>query len=87
LADTAGSIYNYNYPDQKLKRFGSLKIITSKPVKLEIDDTRYGWTNGPAIKLAPGRHLVEIEVSDRKKISKRIFLKNGEILSIEFPDS
>lgn len=87
LADTAGSIYNYNYPDQKLERFGSLKIITSKPVKLEIDDVRYGWTNGPAIKLSPGRHLVEIEVSDRKKISKRIFLKNGEILSIEFPDS
>jgi serine/threonine protein kinase len=87
LADTTGSIYNYNYPDQKLERFGSLKIITSKPVKLEIDDIRYGWTNGPAIKLSPGRHLVEIEVSDRKKISKRIFLKNGEILSIEFPDS
>jgi serine/threonine protein kinase len=87
LADTAGSLYNYNYPDQKLERFGSLKIITSKPVKLEIDDIRYSWTNGPAIKLAPGRHLVEIEVNERKKISKRIFLKNGEILSIEFPDS
>jgi hypothetical protein len=87
MADTAVSLYNYDYPEQELERFGSLRIITTKPVKLEIDDVSYGWTNGPAIKLAPGRHLIEVVKSDNKKISKRVFLKNGEILSIEFPDS
>jgi hypothetical protein len=67
----------YDYPQQHLVRYGSIKVTTNVFARLLIDNENYSWTNGPQIKLLPGRHLIEVSSEGFKTAYKRIFLKRG----------
>jgi len=73
---------SYNYPDQNLKEYGLLTIKTNVAAAIFIDKKRYGLSNGPAIKLEPGRHFVEIEASGYRRMTRRIFTEQGKSAEI-----
>lgn len=69
---------SYNYPDQSLKEYGTLTVKTNVPAEVHIDGKKYGSTNGPPIKLKPGRHFVEIEADGYRRMTRRIFTEKGK---------
>lgn len=70
----------YNYPNQNLKEYGLLTVKTNVVAEVYVDLTRYGLSNGPAIKLKPGRHFVEIKADGYRRMTRRIFTeKNGTV--------
>jgi len=70
------------YPNQNLAEYGLLEIIADPPAKFSIDLKPYGQTGGPAVKLSPGRHIVEIEAYGYKTERKRIFVEENKTESI-----
>ena len=63
----------YNYPNQNLAEYGSLIVKTNVAAEIYVDMVNYGPTNGPAIKLLPGRHFVEIKADGFRRMTRRIF--------------
>jgi serine/threonine protein kinase len=63
----------YNYPEQNLEEYGLLSVKTNVAADVFIDMKKYGASNGPAIKLAPGRHFVEIKAGGYRHMTRRIF--------------
>jgi serine/threonine protein kinase len=74
----------YNYPKQDLARFGLLTVKTNVAAQIEIDHTVYGQANGPAIRLMPGRHHVEIRADGYDRIAKRIFIEKDKPAVLRF---
>jgi len=70
------------YPNQNLGKYGLLEITTDPPARFSIDLKPYGQTAGPAVKLSPGRHVVEIEADGYKIERKRIFTEENKTESI-----
>jgi serine/threonine protein kinase len=68
----------YSYPYQNLTEYGTLSVKTNVTARIFIDKNEYGNTNGPPIKLAPGRHFVEIEADGYRRLTRRIFTEQGE---------
>ena len=78
-APSAGHrILVYDYPRQNIIRYGSVKIVTNVPARIKIDNENYSWSNGPLIKVLPGRHLIEASADGHKSVVRRIFLKTGQ---------
>jgi hypothetical protein len=59
-----------------------MKITSSTPATIFVDMQRYGSTGGPAIKLAPGRHVIMAEAAGYKSATKRIFVEAGKSESL-----
>jgi serine/threonine-protein kinase len=74
----------YDYPNQNIIRFATLKVVTNIPSKIKIDYDNYSWANGPQIKLIPGRHLIEASADGYKAQYKRVFLRTGQADTIRF---
>lgn len=72
----------YNYPNQNLADFGLLEMISTPDAELFVDKESYGRTGGPPIKLATGRHLIEIKRDGYRKSEKRIFIESGKTQKI-----
>jgi hypothetical protein len=72
-------LISYNYPNQRISRFSTLKIVSNITARLNIDQVRFSWTNGPQFKLSPGRHLIEASAPGYKSASIRIFLKRDQV--------
>ncbi len=72
----------YNYPNQNLADFGLLEMISTPEAELFVDKESYGRTCGPPIKLATGRHLIEIKRDGYRKSEKRIFIESGKTQKI-----
>ena len=70
------------YPNQNLTQYGLMEIITDPPANFSVDFKPYGQTGGPAVKLSPGRHIVEIEADGYKIERKRIFTEEGKTESV-----
>ncbi len=68
----------YDYPDQRISRFGLLSVKTNVLARLAIDDKSYGLSNGPPIKLSPGRHKVTLSAAGYSTAVKRVFLKRDK---------
>ena len=68
----------YNYPEQNLKEYGLLSVKTNVLADVYIDMTKYGASNGPAIKLEPGRHFVEIKADGFRRMTRRIFTEKDK---------
>jgi serine/threonine protein kinase len=63
----------FNYPNQDLSEFGYLTIKTNTPAEVYIDQILYGLSNGPAIKVAPGRHFIELKADGYRRMTRRLF--------------
>ncbi len=72
----------YNYPDQNLAEFGSLAIVTNVAAQVYVDMKKYGSTNGPPIKLQPGRHFVEIKADGFRRMTRRIFTEKDKTVDL-----
>ncbi len=68
----------YNYPEQNLEEYGLLKVSTNVGADVFIDMKKYGLSNGPAIKIAPGRHFVEIKADGYRRMTRRIFTEKDK---------
>jgi len=68
----------YNYPEQNIKEYGMLAVKTNVAAEVFIDMKRYGASNGPAIKLQPGRHFVEIKANGYRRMTRRIFTEKDK---------
>jgi serine/threonine protein kinase len=71
-----------SYPNQSLMDFGMVAIITNIPAKIQIDGIDYGFSNGPPIKLSPGRHYIEISSKGYKMQSRRIFTEKDKLMPL-----
>ena len=73
------------YPRQNLREFGYMKLKSTPPGVFSVDAVTYGKTNGPPVKLAPGRHTIIVEAPGYHEARKRIFTQKGqtETVSIE----
>ncbi|UCC79817.1 MAG: protein kinase [Candidatus Zixiibacteriota bacterium] len=72
-----------SYPHQDLKEFGTLSVKTNVSAYVFIDKINYGRSNGPPIKLSPGRHFVEVEADGYRKMTRRIFTEEDKQVDIE----
>ncbi len=72
----------FNYPNQDLKKFGLLSIKSDPPAKFSVDFNDYGMTDGPDIKLKPGRHLITIEAAGYKTEKKRIYTEKDKMTTL-----
>ncbi len=72
----------YNYPNQNLKEYGLLTIKTNIPAEIYVDLEKYGATNGPSIRLAPGRHFIEISADGYRRMTRRIFSEKGKTVDL-----
>ena len=68
----------YNYPDQNIKEYGLLTVKTNVPAEIYIDLKRYGASNGPAVRIQPGRHFVEIKADGYRRMTRRIFTEKDK---------
>jgi len=68
----------YDYPRQNIIRYGTVKIVTNVPSRITIDNENYSWSNGPQIKVLPGRHLIEATADGYQSVVRRVFLKTGQ---------
>jgi serine/threonine protein kinase len=73
----------YDYPDQRISRFGFLSVKTNVLARLVIDDKSYGLSNGPPIKLSPGTHDVTLSAAGYRKASSNIFLKRDQLHTLK----
>lgn len=73
----------FNYPNQNLKEFGILNVKTNVSANIFIDKIAYGKSNGPEIKLTPGRHFIEIKADGYRRMTRRIFSENGKPVDIK----
>ena len=72
----------YNYPNQNLKEYGFLTVKTNVPGEISVDLEKYGATNGPSIKLAPGRHFIEIRADGYRRMTRRIFSEKDKTVDL-----
>ncbi len=72
----------FEYPNQNLADFGLLELVSTPQTEFFVDRERYGTTGGPPIKLATGRHLIEIKKDGYRKTEKRIYIESGKLLRI-----
>jgi serine/threonine protein kinase len=73
----------YAYPQQDLKEYGYLTVKTNVPAGILIDKIDYGRSNGPPIKLAPGRHFLEVKSDGFRRMTRRIFTEKDALSSID----
>jgi serine/threonine protein kinase len=73
----------FSYPHQDLKEYGTLSVKTNVPATIFIDRIEYGKSNGPPIKLSPGRHFIEVEADGYRRMTRRIFTEKDENVNIE----
>lgn len=73
----------FSYPHQDLKKFGTLSVKTNVSAYVFIDKINYGKSNGPPIKLSPGRHFIEVEAEGYRRMTRRIFTEKDEHTDIE----
>lgn len=73
----------FNYPNQNLKEFGTLNVKTNVSANIFVDKIAYGKSNGPAIRLTPGRHFIEIKADGYRRMTRRIFSENGKPVDIK----
>ena len=73
------------YPNQNIDEYGFMKIESSPPGVFSVDAKIYGKTNGPPVKLAPGRHTVIVEAPGYHAVRKRIYTEKDqtEMVSLE----
>jgi serine/threonine protein kinase len=69
----------YAYPDQRLSRYGLIKVRTNVLAGLLIDDKRYGLSNGPPIKLSPGQHKVTLNAPGFRSVNTSVILKRDQL--------
>jgi serine/threonine protein kinase len=74
----------YDYPRQNLLRYGTVYVRTDRPARIFVDAEEYGWTNGPSIKLPPGRHRIEVRADGFQAQAKRIFLRRGQADTLSY---
>ncbi len=72
----------YNYPNQNLKEYGLLTVKTNVPAEIYVDLEKYGATNGPSIRLAPGRHFIEIRAEGYRRMTRRIFSEKDKTIDL-----
>ncbi len=72
----------YNYPNQNLEEYGLLTAKTNIPAEIYVDLEKYGATNGPSIKLALGRHFIEIRADGYRRMTRRIFSEKGKTVDL-----
>lgn len=72
----------YNYPNQNLKEYGLLTVKTNVPAEIYVDLEKYGATNGSSIKLALGRHFIEIRADGYRKMTRRIFSDKDKTIDL-----
>ena len=72
----------YNYPNQNLKEYGLLTVKTNVPAEIYVDLEKYGATNGSSIRLAPGRHFIEIRADGYRKMTRRIFSDKDKTIDL-----
>ncbi|MEE9553206.1 MAG: serine/threonine-protein kinase [candidate division Zixibacteria bacterium] len=72
----------YNYPDQNLAEYGSLAVGTNVAAEVYVDRKKYGSSNGPPIKLLPGRHFVEIKADGYRRMTRRIFTEKDKAVDV-----
>jgi hypothetical protein len=72
----------YNYPNQNLKEHGFLTVKTNVRAEIYVDLEKYGATNGPSIKLAPGRHFIEIRAEGYRRMTRRIFSEKDKTVDL-----
>ncbi len=77
------STASYNYPNQNLIDYGTLTVKTNVPADIEIDQTYYGKSNGPVIKIAPGRHVLSVQADGYSAQKKRIFSEKDKAVNFE----
>jgi serine/threonine protein kinase len=68
----------YNYPDQSMVRYGTLKVLTDILARMRIDSQDYSWTNGPPVMLSPGRHIIIVSADNLPEIKKRVYIIKGQ---------
>ena len=73
----------YSYPRQNLKKYGTLTVKTNLTADILIDKIDYGKSNGPPIKLEPGRHFLEVNADGYRRMTRRIFTEEGDHTDIE----
>ena len=71
------------YPNQSLKEYGILKIVSKPVAEFSVDFKYYGKTNGPNIKLPPGRHIISVDAKGYRAERKRIFTEKGKAETLE----
>jgi hypothetical protein len=74
---------SFAYPHQNLKEYGTLLVKTNVSADISIDKINYGKSNGPPIKLSPGRHFIEIKATGYRRMTRRLFTEKGEQVEIE----
>ena len=80
---TKKSSRGFSYPNQNLSEYGMLSVKTNVSARVFIDKIEYGDSNGPPIKLAGGRHFIEIEADGFRRLTRRIFTEKGEKAEVE----
>lgn len=73
----------YAYPNQNLKDYGTISVKTNIPARVYIDKIEYGMSNGPPIKLAEGRHFIEVMADGYRRMTRRIFTEKGESVEMD----
>jgi serine/threonine protein kinase len=76
------AVSGYNYPNQNLAEFGLLEMISTPEADIYVDNDKYGRTCGPAIKLATGRHFIQVQKEGYRFSEKRIFIESGKTMKI-----
>jgi serine/threonine protein kinase len=78
-------VQSAGYPQQDIREFGYMKIESTPQGTFSVDAKTYGKTNGPPVKLAPGRHTIVVEVPGYHAARKRIFTEKDqtEVVSLE----
>jgi len=74
----------FNYPEQHLLRYSTVKVTTNVPARLTIDSKDYSWSNGPPIKILPGRHYIEVSANGFSTAGKRVFLRREKVDTLKF---
>ena len=65
-----------------MTEFGSLAVATNVAALVYVDLKKYGSTNGPPIKLQPGRHFVEIKADGYRRMTRRIFTEKEKTVDL-----
>lgn len=72
----------YIYPNQNLRRFGLLEIVSTPKATFYVDFKEYGQTGGPPFKLSLGRHVITIKADGYRDTRNRIFIEDGKTESM-----
>jgi hypothetical protein len=65
-----------------MKEYGLLTVKTNISAEIHVDLEKYGATNGPPIRLAPGRHFIEIRADGYQRMTRRIFSEKDKTVDL-----